>query len=198
MDLIPLHNPCSTSGAAWSCDEVTALMEYIQKPTTNVHGNRCYKNAEEMFGNYPLAGLPCAGSLMAQPSLPTQECCRWRGALKVHFSTGSTYEVRQDLQNYRICEKKKKKNQVGRDFRRWSTPNAIWKQALTDGCKIKPSSHLYAVCRVKVVGVGFTYWISAIEASPVGQLPLQYSWWGEGNGKDKRFVQLWRSWTSYG
>lgn len=46
MDQIPLHYPCSTSAAAQSCGEVTALMEYIQKPTTITRGNRCYKIAE--------------------------------------------------------------------------------------------------------------------------------------------------------
>lgn len=53
MDQVLLHSPCSTSAAAWSCGEVTALVEYIQKPTTNLRGNRCYKIAERTFGNYP-------------------------------------------------------------------------------------------------------------------------------------------------
>lgn len=50
------------------------------------------------------------------------------------------------------------KNQVGSDLRGSSTPNFLREQALTDGCKLVPSSPFSAGCAgLKVAVMGFTY-----------------------------------------
>lgn len=89
-----LHYPCSTSAAPQSCGEVTALMECIQKPTTNMHGNRCYKIAERKC----LAITLWHGYLALAASWPSPTSSLRRVKRReVHFGTGNTCEARQDL-----------------------------------------------------------------------------------------------------
>lgn len=104
MNQIPLHYPCSTSAAAWSCGEGTALMEYIQSPLLT-----CLETDVKKLQRGNIWQLPSdMATLCWQPHGPAQPPhagVLWMQRREVHFGAGSTPEVRQDLQNHGICEK---------------------------------------------------------------------------------------------
>lgn len=82
-------------------------MEYIQKPTASMHGNRCCNTAERnglailLLGGYLLP--PAVLSLHeALPHLLGTLCRKQKEAC---FDIGSTSKVRKDLQEHQILEK---------------------------------------------------------------------------------------------
>lgn len=161
-------------------------MDYIQKPTTNMHGNRCYKIAESKclailleHGNL----VPAASWSSSASSLTGVLCMKQR---EIHFGVGGTSEGREDLQNHRIWEKIRLAGTSVGHLLQTSL------EAGADGCKLIMCLHHTCLQDAGLRGLLWGSPLRHLQWTPchLSQLPVLYSWSAERNGHDEGFVLL--------